>query len=199
LEQICPAGLGILMNAIEMRFVPEAGTLQIDGPFRISKIAQGLDKVLPVISGPRRRRDTRERRDRVGSLGHMAEDALGGCGPDAGKKMQQTESGDAVARILDEPQQRQHVLDVGGVQELQSFKFHERNVPTRQFYFERTAVARGPEQNGLLFEERAGFPVLQDALDDEARLVGLVAYRDELRFCRRGSFGPEVLGEAFLG
>jgi hypothetical protein len=106
---------------------------------------------------------------------------------------------DAVSRILDEAQQRQHVLDVRGVEKLQSTEFDERDVSARQFDFEWTAVTGCPEQNGLLFEEGAGLPVLQDAFDDEARLVSLVADRDELRLCFRGALGPEVFGEAFLG
>ena len=110
--------------------------------------------------------------------------------------MQQPESRDAIARILDEPQHRQHVLDVGGVEELQPAEFHERDVPARQFDFERTAVMRCPEQNGLLLQRRAAFAVLQDALDDKARLVGLVADGDELRLRSGAAFGPEVLGEA---
>src|SRR6202034_4275407 len=69
----------------------------------------------------------------------------------------------------------------------------------RQFDFERTAVTGCPEQNGLFFKKRAGLAVLKDAFDDEARLVSLVADRDELRLCFRGAFGPEIFGEAFLG
>ena len=103
------------------------------------------------------------------------------------------------SRIFDEPQQCQHVFDVGGIEKLQSAEFYERDVPTRQLDFKRTAVAGCLEQNGLLFEERAGFAVLQDAFDDEARLVGLVADRHELRFCCGGALGPEVLGETLLG
>src|ERR1700709_1280219 len=94
--------------------------------------------------------------------------------------MQKTKACDTVARIFDEPQQRQHVLDVGGIEKLQSAELHERDVPARQFDFKRTAVARCPEQNGLLLEERAGFAVLEDTFDNEARLVGLVADADEL-------------------
>jgi hypothetical protein len=41
------------VDAVEMRFVPEAGALEIDGPFRISKVAQCLDKPLPVVAGAR--------------------------------------------------------------------------------------------------------------------------------------------------
>src|SRR5206468_2627224 len=75
----------------------------------------------------------------------------------------------------------------------------ERDVAARQFDFERTAMAGRPKQHGVLLQERARLAVLQNSLDDEARLVGLVAYGDELRLCCRGTFGPEVLGEAFLG
>ena len=113
--------------------------------------------------------------------------------------MHQSKAGNTVTRIFDETQERQHVLDVRGVEKLQSAEFDERDVPARQFDFERPAVTGCPEQNGLLFEEGAGLPVLQDAFDDEARLVSLVADRDELRLCFRGAFGPKIFGEAFLG
>ncbi len=113
--------------------------------------------------------------------------------------MQQTEAGDTVARILDEPLQCQHVLDVGGVEILQSAELHERDVPARELDFKRPAVAGCPEQNGLLFEERAELAVLQDAFDDKARLVGLVADGDKLRLGSGRALGPEVLGEAFFG
>ena len=113
--------------------------------------------------------------------------------------MKQTESGNAVPRVLDKPQQRQHVLDVSGVEKLQSAKFYERDVPARQLDFKRTAVAGRPEQNGLLFKERTGLALLQDALDDKASLVGLVADGDELRLGSGRPLSPEVLGETLLG
>jgi hypothetical protein len=81
--------------------------------------------------------------------------ALRGRGPDAGQQVQQTESGDAVPRVFDEPQQGQHVLDVGGVKEFQPAELDERNIPARQFDFEGAAVAGCPEQNGLFLQERA--------------------------------------------
>src|SRR5207237_2347886 len=99
LEQVGPPGLGIFMDAIEMWFIPKACTLQIDGPFRISEIAQGLDEALPIVARARRRRYARERRDRVGGLSHKIKHTLRGGRADAGQKMQQTESGDAVAPI----------------------------------------------------------------------------------------------------
>src|SRR6476620_7203446 len=113
--------------------------------------------------------------------------------------MQQTKPSDTIPRIFDEPQQRQHVLDVGSVKELQPAEFYGRNAPARQLDFERTAVTGCPEQNGLLLEERAGLTILQDAFDDEACLVGFVTHRDKLRLRCGSPFGPKVLGEALLG
>jgi hypothetical protein len=50
LEQISPARLGILMDVFEMRFVPKASALQVDRPFRISKVTQGLDETPPTVA-----------------------------------------------------------------------------------------------------------------------------------------------------
>src|SRR4051812_25588719 len=63
LEQVSPTSFSVFVDAVEMRFVPEACALQINGPFRISEIAQGLDEAPPVVAGTRRRRYARERRD----------------------------------------------------------------------------------------------------------------------------------------
>src|SRR6185369_504177 len=86
-----------------------------------------------------------------------------------------------------------------GVEKFQPAEFHERDIAAGEFDFKRTAVAGSTEQNGLLFQERTGFAMLQDALDDETCLVSLVADGDELRLRCRGTLGPEVLGEAFPG
>ena len=70
-----------------------------------------------------------------------------------------------------------------GIEEFQAAEFDERNVAAGELDFERAAMARGPEQHGLLLQQRAGLAVLQHALDDVARLVGFVAHRDKLRLC----------------
>ena len=87
----------------------------------------------------------------------MIEHPLRRGGADPRDQVHQPEAGDAVARILDETQQRQHVLDVGGIEEFQAAEFDERDVAAGQFDFQRAAVARGPEQHGLLLQQRAGF------------------------------------------
>jgi hypothetical protein len=86
-----------------------------------------------------------------------------------------------------------------GVEELQAAELYERDVPACEFDFEWTAVAGCPEQHSLFLQEGARLAVLQDAFDDEARLVGLVADSDELRLGSGRAFSPEVLGKALLG
>ena len=81
----------------------------------------------------------------------MWSSAAGGDGrPDAGQQLHDAEAGDAVARVLGEPQQRQHVLDVRRFEKLQAAEFDEGNVAPGQLDFERTAVVRGAEQHRLL-------------------------------------------------
>ena len=55
------------------------------------------------------------------------------------------------------------------------------------------------EQHGLLLQKFAGLAVLQHALDDVARLIGLVAHADEKRTLIRSALAPEGLGEALHG
>ena len=114
----------------------------------------------------------------------MIEHPLRRGGADAGHQLHQPETGDAVARVFDEAQQRQHVLDMGGVEEFQAAEFDEGDVAPGEFDFQRPAMAGGAEQHRLLLQQRAGFAVLQDALDDVAGLVGLVAHDDEPRALR---------------
>ncbi len=102
-------------------------------------------------------------------------------GPTPGRSCIRRKPADPVARVLGEAQQRQHVLDVRAVEEFEAAELDERNVAAGELDFERAAVMRRAEQHGLLLQARAGFAVLQHALDDVARLVGLVAHADELR------------------
>ena len=77
------------------------------------------------------------------------------AGPDAGQQLHDAETGDPVARIFRPAQERQHILDVRGFEELQAAEFHERNVAAGQFDFERAGVVRGAEQHRLRLERDA--------------------------------------------
>jgi len=50
----------------------------------------------------------------------MIKDPLRGGGPDTRQKVENPETGHAVARILGKPQQCQHVLDMGGIEEFEA-------------------------------------------------------------------------------
>ena len=113
--------------------------------------------------------------------------------------MKGPETGDAVTWVLGKPQQGEHVLDMGGVEEFQPAELHERNVAAGEFDLERPAMRRGPKQHGLLFQQRTFFPARQHAIDDVARLIGLVADGDKPRFHGGGAVGPEILCEALPG
>ena len=70
--------------------------------------------------------------------------------PDARHELHQAEAGDAVARVLHEAQQREHVLDVRGVEEFQAAEFHEGDVAAGELDLERPAVMGGAEEHRLL-------------------------------------------------
>ena len=60
--------------------------------------------------------------------------------PDARQELEHPESRHAIARVLDEPQTREHVLDVGRLEEFEAAEFHERDVAPGQLDLERAAV-----------------------------------------------------------
>src|SRR5665213_2288261 len=99
-----------------------------------------FDQSGPVRAGAWWRGDFREGRKRIGLFRHQVKYALRGTWPDAGQKLHETKAGHAVARILYEAQHRQHVLDVGAVEEFKAAELHERNVSSGQLHFERSAV-----------------------------------------------------------
>ncbi|MEY9409034.1 CRISPR/Cas system CSM-associated protein Csm3 (group 7 of RAMP superfamily) [Bradyrhizobium ottawaense] len=82
-------------------------------------------------------RELAECGERIGAFRHLVEHALRGRGADARQQMQNAETGDAVARVLGKAQQRQHVLDVRGVEEFQPAELDERNVAAGQLDLER--------------------------------------------------------------
>ena len=111
--------------------------------------------------------------------------APGGLRAEAGQELQEAKAGDAVARVLGQAKAREHVLDVGGLEEFQAAEFHERDVAPRQLELERGAVMRGAEEHRLRLERHARLAILEQRVGDEARLVGLVADGDERAAGRR--------------
>ena len=187
------------MNAFEMRLIPAARMSDFGGPAGAcphqmvwSVRDERSPSHRPTAAAPGYR--TAPRADRADRP--SVEDALRRRRSHARQQLHDAKAGDPVARVLDEPQQRQQILDVRGVEELQAAELHEGNVAPCQLDFERAAVVRGPEEDRLLLQARANLAVFQHALDDVAGLVGLVAHADQPRTLGRLAVRPEVLGEA---
>ncbi len=129
----------------------------------------------------------------------VVEHAPGGPGADAGEQLDGTEAGDAVARVLRPAQEREHVFDVGGLEEPEPAVLHEGDVAPGQLQFQACAVRRGAEQHRLLLELQPFLAARQHAVDHEVGLRRLVLHRHQTRALRRGALAPQVLGEALGG
>jgi hypothetical protein len=99
---------------------------------------------------------------------HVVDHAPGRLRAHAGEELDGAETGDAVARVLGPAQQRQHVLDVGGLEELEPAVLHERDIAPRQLQLQARAVRRGAKQHRLLLEPQPFLAARQHAVDDEA-------------------------------
>ena len=86
------------------------------------------------------------------------------------QKLQRAEGGQRVARVVGPAQHGHEVLDVPGLEELQSAELHERDLALGQLDFEDVAVTRAAEQHGLAHERHVGFAAPQDLVADVLRL-----------------------------
>ena len=74
--------------------------------------------------------------------------------PDAVGQLQHAEPAHLVERVLQHAQQRERVLHVRRLQELQPAVLHERDVAARQLHLQQVAVVRRAEQHRLLLQRR---------------------------------------------
>ena len=124
-----------------MRLVPAAHQLDLGRPAGRSAAhqPQRIGEGRPI----RLRRGRRLEAGEVLHLAVIAREAIERAGrggrSDAGQQLNDAEAGDTVARILGKAQDREHVLDVGGFQELQAAELDERDVAPGQLDFERAA------------------------------------------------------------
>src|SRR5437660_10294012 len=87
LDEIGAANLGVFVDALKMRFVPEAGTFKVRRPFRIPEVSDRSDEGSPVVACAGRAGQTAKCAEGVGSLRHLVEDALRGSGTDTRQQM----------------------------------------------------------------------------------------------------------------
>ena len=155
LDQVGAPCLGVFVSSFQVRFVPEPGAFEIRRPVRMAVIS-ATAATNAFQSSPARRRGWRRASAAIGSAPPRYGRAR--AAPRSSRRrdqVHQPKAGHAVARVLDKTQQRQHVLDVGGIEEFQAAEFHEGDIAAGQFDFQRTAVAGGPKQHRLLFQQCA--------------------------------------------
>jgi hypothetical protein len=121
---------------------------------------------------------------------HRIEHALRRARTDAGQDLHQAEARDLVEGVLHETQHCQDVFDMCGIQELQSTKLDEGNVPARQLNLQCGAVMRRAEKHHLLLPCRCSLAIRQDALDNILGLIGVVADRYKPRPFGGGALRP---------
>src|SRR5205085_11382972 len=117
------------------------------------KVRNDGSECFPGLAGARRNRSVRKRCNGARLVSHVIERPLGRDRTDSRDQVHQAEAGNAVSRILDEAQQCQHVLDVRGIEELETAELDEGDVAPDQLDFQWTAVAGRPEQYSLLLQE----------------------------------------------
>jgi hypothetical protein len=76
-----------------------------------------------VLGGRSRRLEFAQGADRVGAFGHVIEQSSGRTRSDAWQQLRHAKPRDAVADVLRPAQNRQHVLDVRGVQKFEPTEF----------------------------------------------------------------------------
>jgi hypothetical protein len=129
LEEVRPARVGVFMDAIQMRLVPSARPLHVERPHGLPEVVEEVDEARPGLRSLLRHGEARQRR--VGQR-HTFENAGGGSGTDTGQQLQHAEPGDPVARVLRKAQDRDQVLDVRRLQELQAADLDEGDVAPGQ-------------------------------------------------------------------
>ena len=188
------------MAALQMWGVPAADEVQLGRPAGgpAAHEADGFDEGGPVRGAGGGRVECVDGRQRIGRLRDAIEQSLRRGRSGTGQQLDHAKSRDPIARVLGPAQKRQHVLDVGGFEELEPAEFHERNVAAGELDFERRAVMRRPKQHRLRLERDARFAVFQNLAGDITRLIGLVAHVHEPRPLGGEAVRPEILGETLL-
>src|ERR1700760_4100911 len=104
---------------------------------------------------------------RVRLVRHGIEHALRRGRPAPGEKVHQAEASDLIAWVLGETQDRDQVLHVCAVKELEPAKLHEWDIAAGELEFQRSAMAGSAEEHGLLLQRCAAFAILKHPFDNE--------------------------------
>ena len=115
---------------------------------------------------------------------------------DAGEKQEDAEPAHLVARVLEDAEEREHVLHVRGLEELEAAPFLEGDLAIRELDLEVGGHVAGAEEHRHLAQRRALLVELEDPVHHPAGLLVLVARGHERGRLAASAPCEEVLGEA---
>ena len=131
------------------------------------RLAQAIERFLGRLGHVRRRVHQLLEWSAVGNAdADGIHDRAGTGWPDPVEQLEDAEPADLVEGVLQDPEQRQRVLDVRGLHELEAAVLDEGDVAAGQLQLEHVAVVAGTEEDRLLAEGSALLAVLEDLLAD---------------------------------
>ena len=188
----------VFVQPLHLRLVPLRHLLRRHRPGSARR-AGGFDQPRELVPGRthavRHRLFGEQRGTRRRGL-EIVQDACRRLRPHAVQQLHRAESRHAVAQVLRPAQDGQQVLHVRRFEKFEAAELHERNVPPRQFDLDPQAVVRRAEQHRLRLQPDTALAPRKYLLDDESRLVRVVAHRHQKRLLRAGARAPQVLAEA---
>ena len=161
LDEVLEAGLGAVVAMSDDRFEQQRAAARPGAPARARRPGSRPARRAARRATLGRRRVRRAPRRAAGRAGRRppasawartprAFDEAGGRGrPDAVEQAEGAGPGQLVPRVVEQPQQRQQVLHVGGLEEAQPAVLHVRHVAAGELELEQVGVPGGPEQHGL--------------------------------------------------
>ena len=114
-------------------------------------------------------------------------------------QLKRTKPAHFVERVFQDSEERQQVLDVGRLDELEATVFHKRNVAASQLDFQQIAVMAGAKKNRLLSQGDALFALVQYFFANDISLLGLIQAGDQPGQRTGGALAPQAFGVFFGG
>ncbi len=113
--------------------------------------------------------------------------------PDAVEQPQGPRPRQLVPGVVEQPEQRQQVLHMGGFEEAEPAVLHVGDVATGELELEEVGVPSGPEQHRLLAQVDALVAMTEHRVADRSRLGGLVVTGAQQRTAGTGTHRREHL------
>ena len=149
--EITGSNHSIGVSLFETRLIPSPHQIKFGWPTsgRRSQLLHQGDERAPHSGSLGRGTERGERVDGV-STHHLIEDFAGTGRADAVQQLQHAKARHTVGGVFGPAQDRQHILDVRGLDKLEAAEFDEGDVAAGELDLEHGAVVRGAKEHRLL-------------------------------------------------